>query len=448
MFNKYIVAASNIMHHYMKPQAESESFTRYQIVMIAVLAFIQFTVILDFMVVAPLGALLMNTLGISPAQFGWVVSAYAFSAGVSGLLAAGFADRYDRKRLLLFFYTGFLLGTLLCGMAPGFHFLLIARIVTGLFGGVIASVSLAIVTDLFPYEMRSRVMGFVQMSFAGSQVLGIPLGISLANAFGWHAPFLLIFIIGTCAGFVIAKVVRPINHHLQAGIALERKAFEHLTKTLAHAHYRKAFAATGLLTVGGFLMMPFSTTFLVNNVAISQAQLPLVFALTGIATMVILPVVGRLSDMLGKFRIFVIGTALASVTIVFFTHLSVSPVWEIIIVNIFLFAGLMSRMVPATAMMTAVPATGDRGAFMSVSSSLQQISGGVASIVAGAIIIQHASRGPLENYDLLGYLCVASMILGAGMLYSIHRYVEGKLRSGTRGMPGERDDPSPRLPET
>ena len=403
-------------------------FTRYQILIIAFLSFIQFTVILDFMVIAPLGAMLMDILHMTPAQFGWAVSAYAFSAGISGLLAAGFADRYDRKHFLLFFYAGFVIGSLLCGVATDYRFLLVARVVTGLFGGVMASVSLAIVTDLFPYEQRSRVMGFVQMSFAVSQIAGIPLGIYLANTLGWHAPFLLIAAISTCVGVAIVRWMQPVNVHLAAVPARRHSPFRHLAQTLSHLHYRKAFITTGLLGIGGFLMMPFSSTFMVNNTALSLAELPLVFMFTGIASIFVLPMVGKISDAFGKFRIFVIGTVLASVMVVVFTHLSVTPLWEIVAVNIILFAGILSRMVPATALMTAVPELVDRGAFMSVNASLQQISGGVASILAGAIVVQQSSSGPLEHYDMLGYLCVGLMILCVGLLYGIHKHVEQKLR--------------------
>src|SRR3954464_5674429 len=174
----------------MKPTANSSSapahvFTGYQQFVIAILAFLQFTIVLDFMILSPLGALLLQELHITTAQFGLVVSAYAFSAGASGLLAAGFADKFDRKKLLLFFYSGFVLGTLLCGIAPTYHFLFVARMVTGLFGGVIGSISFAIIADLFPFEARGKVMGFVMTAFSASQVLGIPLGLYLSNRWGW-----------------------------------------------------------------------------------------------------------------------------------------------------------------------------------------------------------------------------------------------------------------------
>lgn len=160
-------------------------FSKYQKTVIAILTFLQFTIILDFMIMSPLGAIMMPALNITPSQFGVVVSVYAFSAGISGILSAGFADRFDRKRLLLFFYTGFLIGTLFCALAPNYHLMILARMVTGLFGGVIGPIVFAMVTDLFPYENRGRVMGFIQTAFASSQVLGIPLGLYVSNKWGW-----------------------------------------------------------------------------------------------------------------------------------------------------------------------------------------------------------------------------------------------------------------------
>jgi predicted MFS family arabinose efflux permease len=400
-------------------------FTRYQIFIIAVLAFIQFTVILDFIIIAPLGALLMKTMGVTPAQFGTIVSAYAFSAGIAGFLAAGFADRFDRKRFLLFFYGGFILGTFFCGIAPNYYFLLAARIVTGIFGGVIASVSLAIVADLFDMKVRSRVMGFVQMSFAVAQVAGIPLGIYLANVIGWHAPFMLIVGIGIPAGLAMMKLVRPITTHLAAEGTPRRSAFVHLQKTISHSDYLKAFTTTATLTLGGFLMMPFSSAFLVNNIGVLQEQLPLVFIFTGLATIIILPVVGRISDMWGKMNVFVGGTVIASIMIIIYTNLSITPMWEVVLINVLLFAGIMSRMIPATTLMTAVPDLADRGAFMSINSSLQQISGGFASVIAGMIIVQ-VDQGPLQNYNVLGYMTVALMFVGAGLMYRVNKHVEQK----------------------
>src|SRR5438552_2909525 len=201
------------------PPADRKSpnrFTPYQTFVVAALAFLQFAVILDFMIVAPLGAMVMPALDMSPRDFGIIVSAYAFSAGASGLMVAGFADRYDRKKLLLFFYAGFVLGTLWCGLANSFHALLAARIVTGIFGGVIGSVVMAIATDLFEPEQRGRVIGFIQTAFAASQVLGLPAGIYLSNHWDWHAPFLVMVGFGIVGGLVVAWKLRPVVAPLEA----------------------------------------------------------------------------------------------------------------------------------------------------------------------------------------------------------------------------------------
>ncbi|HMQ62812.1 MAG TPA: MFS transporter, partial [Flavilitoribacter sp.] len=283
---------------------KEKAFTSYEVFIIAILAILQFTIILDFMVLSPLGAQLLGELNINTKQFGLVVSAYAFSAGISGLLAAGFADRFDRKKLLLFFYTGFIVGTFLCGLAPNYHLLLGARIITGLFGGVIGSISFAIITDLFRMQYRGRVMGFVQMAFATSQVLGLPVGLYLANHWGWHSPFILIASLSIIVYLSVIFKMRPVNAHL----ALQKKdqnPFGHLFRTLSQRQYLKGFGTTTLLSTGGFMLMPFSTAFAVNNLGVTFEQLPLIYLITGITSMIGGPLIGKFSDTVGKYKIFV-----------------------------------------------------------------------------------------------------------------------------------------------
>ena len=353
---------------------KEKTFTRYQIFIIAILAILQFTIVLDFMVLSPLGAQLLVELNITTAQFGWVVSAYAFSAGASGLMAAGFADKFDRKKLLLFFYVGFVFGTFLCGIAPDYYFLLMARIVTGIFGGVVGSVSFAIITDLFKLEVRGRVMGFVQMAFAASQVLGLPIGLYLANAWGWHSPFIMIVGLSVIVGVAIIVYMKPIDEHLK--IQTDRNAFQHLGKIISNVTYLKAFAATILLATGGFMMMPFGSAFGINNLGLTMAQLPLLYMITGIFTLGIGPLAGKLSDKIGKYRMFVIGSVISIVMVLIYCNLGITPLWVVICINVVMFAGIMARIIPSSALLTAIPDPQDRGAFMGINSSIQQISGG------------------------------------------------------------------------
>jgi predicted MFS family arabinose efflux permease len=400
-------------------------FTRYETFIIAILAIIQFTVILDFMVLSPLGAMLLVELDITTSQFGLVVSAYAFSAGISGLLAAGFADKFDRKKLLLFFYSGFIIGTLLCGVAPNYHFLLAARIVTGIFGGVLGSVVFAIITDLFKLEVRGRVMGFVQMAFASSQVLGLPVGLYVANIWGWHSPFILIVGLAVGTATVIIFFMKPIDEHLK--LQTPGNPFNHLYKTVSQPIYLKAFGATALLATGGFMLMPFGSTFGVNNLGITLDQLPLVYMLTGISTIMVGPLAGKLSDLYGKYKIFTIGTFIGIVTILIYCNLGITPLWIVIIINILIFIGIAARMISASALMTAIPEPKERGAFMGVNSSIQQISGGFASALAGIIVIQ-TPAGPLERYDLLGYVVTGTMLVTILMMSVINKIVKDKVK--------------------
>lgn len=401
-------------------QPANSGLSNYQKFIIAILAFLQFTVILDFMVLSPLGAILMDQLGLEPARFGVVVSAYAFSAAISGLLTAGFADRFDRKKLLLFFYSGFMLGTLLCALAPNFHFLLFARIITGLFGGVLNSIGFAIITDLFTLEYRGRVMGFVQMAFSASQVLGLPIGLVLANHFNWHAPFWLIGGIGIAVGAVIAIYMQPIRDHLN-----ERSSgspVKHLLRTITKPSHIQAFIATGLMTTGGFMLMPFASAFSVHNLGLTLEQLPVLYGITGVFNIALGPLIGRWSDRYGKYLFFAIGTGISLVTILYYTHLGVSPLSLVIVINVVLFLGITARRISGSALMTGVPAPADRGAFMSISSSIQQFSGGIASTIAGMIVIQQNS-GPLQRYDVLGYVVSCTMILVALLMGRIDREI-------------------------
>ncbi|SHN32600.1 Predicted arabinose efflux permease, MFS family [Duganella sacchari] len=393
-------------------------FSGYQKTVVAMLAFLQFAVILDFMLMSPLGALIMPDLKIGPAQFGLVVSAYAFSAGVSGLLTAGFADRYDRKKLLLFFYTGFILGTVWCGMAQSFESLLVARVVTGLFGGVIGSIVLAISTDLFPPAMRGRVMGLIQTAFAASQVLGIPAGIYLSNQWNWHVPFLAMAAFGLAGGVLVAWKMQPVDAHL--GQPQEHSPFMHLFHTVTEKRYLLAFCVTALLTTGGFMLMPFSSAYIVNNMGIDLQHLPTVYLVTGLCTIFIGPLIGRAADAVGKFRVFLFGTALSIAMVLIYTHLGHVPLWLLIVVNSVLFVGIFSRMIPFQAISSTVPSMTQRGSYNAISASIQQLAGGLASVAAGHIVTQ-APDGHLEHFDKIGYVVVVTSLTAATLLWRLQR---------------------------
>jgi predicted MFS family arabinose efflux permease len=404
-------------------EATLDRFSSHQKLVILLLAMTQFTVILDFIVMSPLGDMLMKSMSLTTAQFGAAVSAYAFSAGISGFLTAGFADRFDRKKLLLFFYVGFIAGTILCGVTTTYPMLLGARIVTGLFGGVIGSISLAIVADLFPLAKRGRVMGFMQMGFGASQVLGIPISLFIANTWGWQAPFLAIGVIAAIVWLVIMVTMQPITEHL--AIKNDKNALTHLLHTVAKGRYALGFVATALLSLGGFMMMPWGSAFAINNLLVTNEQLPILFMVSGVASLIIMPVIGRLSDTIDKFKIFTIASVWLMVMVVIYTNLVPIPFALVLIMNILFMVGILSRIVPAMALVTALPEMSDRGAFMSINSSLQQIAGGIAAMVGGLIVVQKDNFSPLEHYNTLGYVIVVLSIISIFLVYRVSRLVTG-----------------------
>jgi predicted MFS family arabinose efflux permease len=395
-------------------------FSRYQSLLVALLAFVQFTIILDFMIMSPLGAIIIPALNITAAQFGVAVSAYAFSAGISGILAAGFADRFDRKRLLLFFYVGFTLGTTLCALAPNYHLLLLGRIVTGLFGGVIGSVVLAIITDLFPLHLRGRVMGFVQTAFAASQVLGIPAGLFLSNRWSWHVAFGALVGLSIATIVVVLFVMKPVNDHLR--LKQEKTAFRHLIATVAQPRYTLAFMVTTLLATGGFMLMPFGSAFTVHNLGIDIVHLPTVYLVSGLFSIFTGPLVGRASDAFGKFPTFVFGSAVSIVMVLIYTHLGQVSLMTVIVVNVLMFVGIFSRMIPSQALISAIPEPSQRGSFSAVSASLQQLSGGLGSVLAAVIIAQNPD-GSLRHFDRLGYIVVGTSLVSLIVMYFIQKSV-------------------------
>jgi predicted MFS family arabinose efflux permease len=404
--------------------ATEKKFTPYQALVIVLLALTQFTVVLDFMVMSPLGDMLMKSMSLTTSQFGFAVSAYAFSAGISGLLTAGFADRFDRKKLLLFFYVGFIAGTVFCGLASTYFMLIAARIVTGLFGGVIGSISLAIMADLFPLQQRGRAMGFIQMGFGASQVLGIPIGLYMANHWGWQSPFFMIACLATIIWLLVMLKLHPVTKHL--ALKSEKTALKHLWHTIKERHYRVGFLTTALLSLGGFMMMPWGSAFAVNNLHVTYEQLPLLFMVGGVASLIIMPLVGKLSDKIDKAKIFTIAAIWMMVIVVIYTNLSPVPFWIVMIMNLLMMIGIMSRMVPAMALVSSLPEMQDRGAFMSINSSLQQIAGGIAAGVGGLIVVQKTKTSPLQHYDTLGYVILVIIIANIIMVYRVSNLIKAR----------------------
>ncbi|RYY18991.1 MAG: MFS transporter [Chitinophagaceae bacterium] len=384
-------------------------------VMLLILACLNFTHILDFMIMMPLGNYLMPHFGISTRFFSLVVAAYPITAFVSGIVAAFYVDKFDRKKILLWAYVGFIAGTICCGIAPDPYFLIAARIVTGLFGGLIGAQVLSIIADVFPYEKRGRAMGTIFTAFSIASVFGVPFSLYLANLISWHAPFIFIGIVGVFVIPLISKFLPSMTSHMVPLGELRYKP--DVRKVLSDMFNNKsqlmALSLSAFLMLGHFLIIPFINPYLEFNLGFSKSQTPMVYMIGGACTLVTSPILGRMADRFGKLRIFMISLIASLVPIFLITNMPAIPFVYVLAVFACWFVFSTGRNIPAQAMISTVVESSQRGQFMSFNSSFQQLFTGLASLISG-LIVTEGSNGKISNYDLVGYL---SIVIVGGSLY-------------------------------
>jgi len=373
------------------------------------LASINFTHILDFMIIMPLGNYLMPYFRINTQQFSLIVSSYSYAAFASGILAVFVVDRFDRKRTLLFGYSGFVIGTLLCGIAPDYRFLIAARILAGLFGGLIGAQVQSIVADTFPYEKRGRAMGYLMAAFSVASVLGIPLSLYLANAVSWHAPFIMVAALGALLVPLSARFVPSVRGHIEA--AATRTKTEAFQVIFSHKPALIALSFTALLMFGHFLIIPFLNPFMEFNVGFTKKQIPLTYVVGGVATLFSAPLFGKMADKYGKVRIFTISAVLGLPFVYFITHMPSIPFYYVLIISGIWFILVNGRMIAAQALVSNVMEPAYRGSFMSLNASLQQLFVGSASFVAGLIVQTEPGSGRLIHYGAVGLFSIAVLAL-------------------------------------
>jgi DHA1 family inner membrane transport protein len=383
--------------------------TRKERIILIILASLNFTHILDFMIMMPLGNYLMPHFHIHARFFSWIVASYPVTACVSGLIAAFYVDQYDRKKVLLFAYSGFLLGTLCCGIAPDPYFLMAARILTGFFGGLIGAQVLSIIADTFPYEKRGRAMGTVFMAFSLASVFGVPFSLYLANLVSWHAPFIFIAIVGLPIIVLIARFLPPMQSHLvpreDESVRFRPDVKKVVTDIFRNDSQLMALALSGLLMMGHFLIIPFINPYMEFNMGFRKDQTPLIYMVGGLCALASSSIIGRLADRHGKYQVFSICLVLSLIPIFFITRMPAIPFYAVLAVFGFWFTFSTGRNIPAQAMITTVVNPAQRGQFMSFNSSFQQLFTGLASIIAGLIVTQDG-RGRILHYNWVGYLSV------------------------------------------
>lgn len=394
-------------------------------IILLLLAILNFTHILDFMIMMPLGNYLMPYFDISSQQFSMLVAAYTFSAGVSGFLAAFFVDGFDRKNILLFAYAGFLIGTLCCAVSPAYEILLISRIVAGLFGGLIGAQVLAIVADLIPYERRAAAMGMIMAAFSAASVLGVPFGLYIANIFNWHAPFFLVVILGTMLVPFLVRLLPRMDEHLSAPNFHRTGPAELIGDVFRNSSQTFALALTASLMMGHFMIIPFINPFMEFNMGFSKTQTPLIYMVGGALTMITSPLIGRLADKIGKYKMFVALVLAGVPMIALITNLPAIPFYFVLCITGLWFVISAGRFIPAQAMVSDVVPPERRGSFMSFNSSVQQIFVGSASVLAGLIVVKMPDN-KIENYEVTGYVSIAIILFSIVVATMLHKQLSTK----------------------
>ena len=389
---------------------------RQERILLFLLATINFTHILDFMIMMPLGNFLMPHFDISAQYFSLIVAAYPVTAFVSGMIAAFYVDKYDRKKVLLFAYTGFIIGTITCGIANTAFLLMAARVLTGLFGGLIGAQVLSIIADTFPYEKRGHAMATVFMAFSMASVFGVPFSLYLAKLISWHAPFIFIGILGIVLLPFLQKYLPSISGHLKLAeiqdAANEKSGKKTATSikdvfasVFSNRSQTLALLLSGLLMMGHFVIIPFINPYMEFNVGFTKDQTPLIYMVGGVCAMASSTFIGKLADRLGKLKVFTVCLLLSLLPIFLITNMPSIPFYYVLIVFGFWFTFSTGRNIPAQAMISTVVNPEQRGQFMSFNSSFQQLFTGAASIIAGLIVVRDA-QGKIYHYNWVGYLSI------------------------------------------
>jgi len=373
-----------------------------------ILAAVQFTHVMDFVIMMPLGPQLMRIFSISPKEFGFLVSAYTFSAAISGFISTLFIDKFDRKNALLFLYAGFIVGTFCCAIAPTYVWLMVARILAGAFGGVIGALVFAIIGDAIPEKRRGAATGKVMAAFSVASIAGVPVGLYLASRLNWHAPFFLLTGLSIMILVIAFLVLPPLKGHLTN--AIKNNPLNVIGEIVRNKNLVWALALMVMLTLAGFTVVPFISPYLVSNVGFSEDELAYMYMFGGLASVVTSQITGRLADKFGKQRVFIYMAIFSIIPILLLTNLKPVPHFLVLIITTTFFIGFGARFVPAVTLITSSVTPKLRGSFMSFNSSIQQLASGLSAFLSG-LIIQKSVAGPLLHFNVIGIIASVATIL-------------------------------------
>jgi len=388
---------------------------------ILILATVQFVHMVDFVVMMPLGPVLMEVFSISPAQFGALVSSYNFSAGIAGFIFGTIADRFERKKLLLLSMSGFFIGTMICGFAPTYSILLMGRIIAGIFGGVLNVLVFTMVTDLVPFERRGNAMGIIMGAFSVASVLGVPLGLTIADFYGWHWTFFFIAFFSLIICFLSFKVLplfEPTQRNLNWG-----NVFKNYLNLMKRKDYLYAYSMIFLVAVSMFVLIPFLSPFAVKNIGIKATDLKYMYLVGGLCTVFTARWIGKATDKFGAKKMFMIVAALSLFPVILFTNAGPMTLVMYLLLSTLFMTIVSGRMIPCMTLISEVPELKERGSFMGLLNSIRSMGSASATLLAGFVIVE-SEMGTLLHFNWVGWLSIVVVLITVYMAFrmKIHRF--------------------------
>lgn len=386
--------------------------------LLIVLAAIQFTNIIDFMIMMPMGDVLQKQLAISPAKYGILVSSYGIAAFITAFTGVFYLDNIDRKKALLLAFMGFIIGTASSAIVPNtsnaelnYYLFIATRVLTGLTGGLLGGLVLSIIGDTIPMERRGRAVSIVTIAFSLASIIGVPIALTLVDAFdqNWHIPFYFVSLMALPIWFLAQRYVPSMKEHIRKGNQ-DYDRFETIRLAFTTREQRNALLFTFLLVLGQFTVISFMTPYYINNVGLEQNQIKWIYLTGGLCTVLTGRLVGKLVDTKGRFRVFTISAILSVIPILVITHLPQVPLYVVLMIASVFFILITGRMIPANTIATSVVNPKHRGGYMSLNSACMSLASGLSSIISGAIIVQQDKHSPLENFEIVGYVAVCSTL--------------------------------------
>lgn len=390
--------------------------------LIATLAFIQFINVVDFMIIMPLGPVLMKIYSCGPQQFSWLVSSCTFAAALAGFMGPLIVDRFGRKVLLRTFFAGVTLGTLFCGLAPNYWAFLAARIVTGAMAGLTGAMIFTIIGEVIPAARRGRAVGQLMLALSLAATFGVPIGLFLSNRWGWHAPFFILSGLSVMVQIMIERFVPELKDHL--GQKAPQTLKQVYKNVLGDPIHQRALLFSLIFFSSHFMIIPFISTYLVANAGLQQDQLFWIYLTGGLANTMASPIIGRIVDRFGPKPVFTVFNFLSVIPVLMITHLGPSPLGIILACGVCLFIISNGRMIPSLTLVNLSASPKERASYQGLVGTVQSTSIGVSAWIGG-MIVETGPSGELLHYPYLGFLSIAMSFLGLALIYKISPRTSG-----------------------